>query len=57
MTQLMTQIEILTHLRHLLHSQNIVYTGTSHVNTSLIHMLLHTVEYATESWGGAWEEG
>ena len=53
----MTQIEILTHLRHLLHSQNIVYTGTSHVNTSLIHMLLHTVEYATESWGGAWEGG
>ena len=52
MTWFKAQIEIVTHLRHQLHSQKIVYTGS---NTSLIHRLSHTVYYATESWGGAWE--
>jgi len=50
MTQFKTQIEIVTHLRHQLHSQKIVYTGS---NTSLIHRLSHTVYYATEGWGGS----
>jgi len=45
-----TQFEIL-HLRHLLYSQNY------HVITSLIPRLSHTVQYGTESWGGAWEWG
>jgi len=34
-----------------------VYTGTSHVITSLIPRLSYTVQYRTESWGGAWEWG
>jgi len=50
-----TEIKILTPFRHLLYVRRVVYTGASHVITSLIPRLLHTVQYPTESWGGAWE--
>ena len=67
------QFEILAHFRRLIYRRVVhVYTGTSHVTTSLIPRLSHTIQYVTGSWGepgneaggslgmrlgGAWERG
>ena len=55
MAHFRTHFEILTYVYYTV--RRVVYTGTSYVITiALFPVLLHTVQYGTESWAVDWEQ-